>query len=117
MKKEELEREVEFWIKRAGEGGSLSFDGYCGASSNAMCRFMTGRDEKPSDYPYDDSDWGRCERTIGTIPFINWLEKLFELPKYEGWKPYEDRIIIAVTDRIVYLKKSTQHLKNAKKTY
>jgi len=42
---------------------------------------------------------------------------LFELPKYEGWKPYEDRIIIAVTDRIVYLKKSTQHLKNAKKTY
>ena len=104
----ELELEVEFWIKRAGEGGSLMSGGYCGASSNAMCRFMTGRDKKPSTYPYDDSDWERCERTIGTIPFINWLEKLYELPKHNGWEPYENRLTNAITKRIDLLKKARE---------
>jgi len=105
----ELEREIEFWIKRAEEGGSLLSGGYCGASSNAMCRFMTGRDKEPYTHPYDDSDWGRCQRTIHTIPFIDWLEKVYELPKYKGWKPYEDRLIIAVTTRIDLLKKAPKN--------
>ena len=104
---ERLKEEMEFWMKRADEGGCIHFsdDGLCGASANAMLYYACGRDEKPSEYPRDESDWGRCQRTIHTIPFIDWLERIMKLSEMEYWKQFEKEIVIETSDRIINIRR------------
>lgn len=99
MSKEELEKALDFFIKRADEGGWIG-DGVCGASSNAMCRFMVGYDNEPTSYPHDEDDWGRCKRTIQQIPNPDWCIKLLNLPKYKGWQKWKGKLIYEVTERL-----------------
>jgi hypothetical protein len=109
---ETLKKEMDFWISRAAEGGGMDFSngGLCGISSNALIRFASGKDNSmdPEEYPRDEADWGRCERTIQTIPFKDWLVKLFYISDYNGWKEWEGKIIIAVTSRMLELRKAEE---------
>jgi hypothetical protein len=102
-----MEKEINFWIKRADEGGSIDFGGskdLCGISSTALVLYASNRKQPAEDeYPRDESDWGRCERTIKMIPHKEWLERVFTLPEYPGWKRWEDKLIIAATGRILEL--------------
>ena len=104
---DDMKKEIAFWISRAAESGSCIFTeaGLCGTSSNALMLYVCGKDKKPQDYPRDMDDWGRCERTIKTIPFKSWVDRLFDLPNEKGWKEYEAKIIIAATQRALDLNK------------
>jgi hypothetical protein len=102
-----LEREADLWMKRAQEGGCLDFahDTLCGSSSNALLLFAIGRDKETAkeDYPRDEDDWGRCERTIKTIPSKEWLVRVFELTQLNGWKEFEGKLVVATTARMLEL--------------
>ena len=104
-----MKTEIDFWKSRAAESGTCIFteEGLCGLSSNALVLFACGKDKKPQEYPRDDGDWGRCERTIMTIPFKSWLDRLFDLPEHKDWKKFESKIIIAVTRRMLELNKAS----------
>lgn len=104
----DMQKEIAFWISRAAESGSCIFTeaGLCGVSSNALVLYACGKDKNPQEYPRDDSDWGRCERTIMTIPFKSWLDRLFDLPTHKDWKKFESKIIIAVTMRMLELNRA-----------
>ena len=93
-----LEKEKYFWMKRAEEGGCCDFTdkSLCGASSNSLLYYACGKDKEPEDGPWDMEDWGRCERTIATIPFLDWLDRLMDLPEYKNWKEYEAKVYVAV---------------------
>jgi len=99
-----MKKALDFFIERADEGGCVSNSGRCGVSSNAMCRFMIGYDHKPRSHPYDNADWDRCKRTIERIPHAEWLERLYELPNFDGWSNYREQILKAVTERLIELK-------------
>jgi hypothetical protein len=101
------QKELEFWMNRADEGGGIDFTdgGFCGLSSNALVLYACGKDKKPKEYPRDLGDWGRCERTIMTIPSKKWLVRLFNLSEHKEWKEFEAKIIAAVTQRIMELNK------------
>jgi len=99
-----MKKALDFFIERADEGGCVSNSGRCGVSSNAMCRFMIGYDNKPRSHPYDNADWDRCKRTIKRIPHVEWLERLYELPNFDGWSDYREQILEAVTERLFELK-------------
>jgi len=108
-----LEKEIDLWMNRAQEGGCLDFahDTLCGASSNALLKFAKGIDKEPIDYPLDEDDWGRCERTIKTIPHREWLVRIFELTKADGWKEFEGKLVISTTERMLELMKAEERQK------
>ena len=110
---DQKEKEIEFWIKRADEGGVIHFGGggndLCGVSSTALVLFASNR-RKPTaeEYPRDEDDWGRCERTIRSIPHKEWLARLFTLTEFPGWKKWEDKIIIATSQRMIDVMKKQE---------
>lgn len=115
MKKE---KEMDFWITRADEGGGIDFTdgGICGISSNALVLFASNRKKPEADqYPRDLDDWRRCERTIKSIPYKEWLVRLFDLSSYPGWMEWDEKLILAITSRMMELRKADEpkDVKNA----
>jgi hypothetical protein len=113
MNKDTLMKEMLFWRERAQEAGTCDFteQSIAGASSNAMLRYACGMDEKPTDAPWDEADWGRCEKAILKIPSTEWLDRLYDLPEMKGWKQWENKIIVAVSMRQIELRKNNGGIK------
>jgi hypothetical protein len=99
----DLHRQLDFWIERAKEGGTIGSDGICGFSSTNLALVASGIRETPNPdaYPRDDGDWGRCKRTIERIYDLDWLLRILKVfAKRDEWKKYREKLVVSVNNQI-----------------
>lgn len=98
-----LNQQLDFWIERAQEGGTIGGDGICGVSSNNLSLVASGVREEPHprEYPRDDSDWMRCKRTIQRMEDPEWLIRILQkFPSKEGWNNFKVDLIRTTADQL-----------------
>ena len=100
---QKLKKQLDFWIERAQEGGTIGGDGICGVSSNNLSLVASGVREEPHprEYPRDDSDWIRCKRTIQRMEDPEWLIKILQkFPSKEGWNNFKVDLIRTTAEQL-----------------